>query len=129
MTHAGFIVPRNRVLSISDSLTDYLKVCFRTSFNDYISQMFYPFFRARSPQLTSQELINASSLKSISAYLREADKIGLVTNADDFLYAPGELAYLRGVFASRAKIYPHGGHCGNMAYRENVAYMINFFKN
>jgi len=129
MTHAGFIVPRNRVLSISDSLTDYLKVCFRTSFNDYINQMFLPFFSARKPGLTFQELINDSSLKSIDSYLRESDKIGLVTNADDFLYAPGELDYLRGVFASKAKIYPHGGHCGNMAYRDNVTYMINFFKN
>jgi hypothetical protein len=129
MTHAGFIVPRNRVLSISDSLTDYLKVCFRTSFNDYITQMFYPFFSMQNQALTFQELINGSSLKSISAYLRDSGKIGLVTNTDDFLYAPGELDYLRSVFTERAKIYLHGGHCGNMAYRENVRYMINFFKN
>lgn len=129
MTHSGFIVPRNRVLTISDSLTDYLKVCFRTSFNDYITQMFYPFFSSHNPGLTFQELISGSSLKSIEPYLRESIKIGLVTNADDFLYAPGELDYLRSVFAARAKIYPRGGHCGNMAYRENVTYMINFFKN
>jgi hypothetical protein len=129
MTHSGFIVPRNRVLTISDSLTDYLKVCFRTSFNDYITQMFYPFFSSHNPGLTFQEIISGSSLKSIEPYLRESIKIGLVTNADDFLYAPGELDYLRSVFAARAKIYPRGGHCGNMAYRENVTYMINFFKN
>jgi hypothetical protein len=129
MTHAGFIVPRNRVLSISDSLTDYLKVTFRTSFNDYITQMFYPFFSARNQGITFSELISGASLKSIGPYLRESNKIGLVTNADDFIYAPGELEYLRGVFSSRAKIYPRGGHCGNMAYHENITHMINFFKN
>jgi hypothetical protein len=48
-------------------------------------------------------------------------------NADDIILAPGELEYLEQVFGDRAQIYPTGGHCGNMDYRDNVAYMMNFF--
>ena len=32
--------------------------------------------------------------------------------------------YLQEVLGDRAKIYPYGGHCGNMDYSENVAYML-----
>jgi hypothetical protein len=39
------------------------------------------------------------------------------------------LAFLKNVFGARAKIYPYGGHLGNMTYRDNVADMINVFKN
>ena len=31
------------------------------------------------------------------------------------------------VFGTRAKIYVKGGHCGNLAYRDNIADMIAFF--
>ena len=50
-------------------------------------------------------------------------------NADDIILADGELDYLVGVFGARAKIYPDGGHCGNMAHRDNVAFMVDYFKN
>jgi hypothetical protein len=33
------------------------------------------------------------------------------------------------VFGARAKIYARGGHCGNMRFRDNVAHMLNVFKN
>jgi len=42
--------------------------------------------------------------------------------------APGEIDFFREVFGERAKIYPHGGHCGNMAYPDNLAFMVGFFK-
>jgi hypothetical protein len=68
------------------------------------------------------------SLKSIEGYLRNTQKIGLVTNEDDLILAPGEIDFFLQVFGSRAKLYPNGGHCGNMIYKENVDYMIGFFK-
>jgi hypothetical protein len=40
----------------------------------------------------------------------------------------GEIDFFRDVFGSRAKIYPTGGHCGNMAHRDNVAHMLSVFK-
>jgi len=31
------------------------------------------------------------------------------------------------VMGDRARIWPRGGHCGNMAYRDNVEHMLAFF--
>jgi predicted alpha/beta-fold hydrolase len=128
VTNTGYIKPKNLILTTGDSTTDYAKVCMNTSFLDYFNEMFYPFFRARQPDLSKQALIDGLSLRSIEDYLKNTKKIGLVHNEDDIILAPGEIDFFRQVFGSRAKIYPNGGHCGNMIYIENVDYMINFFK-
>jgi hypothetical protein len=125
----GYIVPKNLKLSSTDSLTDYLKVTSRQSFVDYVDHLLYPHLSAADPGLTKAQLISGTSLAAIEDYLKTAGKIGLITNADDLILAPGEVAYLKRVFQARAKIYPTGGHCGNMDHKNNVAYMINFFSN
>ena len=61
-------------------------------------------------------------------YLRSSVKFGVVTNENDFILTKAELDYLRLVFGARAKIYPRGGHLGNLEYKENLAYMVEFFK-
>jgi len=129
MTDFGLIKPKHLVLGSADSLTDYFMVSARTSFLDYFDEIFYPYFRSKQPGLTEAALIERLSLRSIAAYLRNAPKIILMENEDDLILAPEDLAFLKDVFGSRAKIYPFGGHCGNMSFRDNVAYMINFFKN
>ena len=128
VTNTGYIKPKNLVLTTADSTTDYFKVACRTSFLDYFNQMFYPYFHGRQADLTKEALIESVSLKSIDDYLRNTKKIGLLHNEDDIILAPGEIDFFRQAFGSRAKIYPNGGHCGNMIYKENVDYMIEFFK-
>lgn len=129
LTKSSFIVPREQVLTTATSLTDYQKVCGRTSFTDYFDGILYPYFKARQPELSRQALIDSLSLKSIEAYLAGSEKIGLMHNSDDLILAPGEIDFFKQVFKSRAKIYPNGGHCGNMGYKTNVADMVEFFKN
>jgi hypothetical protein len=127
MTNSGYITPRRPPLTATDSLTPYAEVALRTSYDDYIDHLFLPFFERRQPGITREDLIYGTSLKSIEGYLRHAKKIGLMHNEDDITLADGDLAYLRGVFGDRAKIYIKGGHVGNLDYRDNVAGMINFF--
>jgi predicted alpha/beta-fold hydrolase len=129
MTNSGYIKPKNLKLSLTDSLTEYFKVSIRISFHDYFKEYFLPFFESRYPDLTRKKLIHNMSLESIEEYLRESNKIFMMTNADDPILAPGELEYLREVFQSRAKIYPRGGHLGNMEYKDNIAYMIHVLLN
>ena len=31
------------------------------------------------------------------------------------------------LFGARARVYPRGGHLGNLEFSENIAYMVNFF--
>ncbi|OQY11970.1 MAG: alpha/beta hydrolase [Desulfobacteraceae bacterium 4572_19] len=128
MSNAGFIVPKNTVLSPYDSLTDYFKVTLQVSFMDYFDKLLYPYLKSKNPDCTKQEVIDLMSLKSIENYLIATKKISLVTNADDLILLPGDISYLSEVFGDRAKIYPWGGHCGNIGYKSNIEYMINYFQ-
>ena len=125
MTNVGYVVPKNKVLKNSDSLEDYFWTSLHLSFLDYFNEYFYPYFKSRHPGLSKEELIEALSLKSIEGYLASSAKIGVITNEDDFILAPGELDYLRRVFGPRIKIYPSGGHLGNLEYRDNMAFLID----
>ena len=125
MTNGGYVIPKNKVLRNSDSLEDYFWTYLHLSFLDYFNEYFYPYFQSRHPGLSKEELIEALSLKSIEGYLASSAKIGVITNEDDFILAPGELDYLQRVFGPRIKIYPSGGHLGNLEYRDNMAFLID----
>ena len=123
----GYIIPEGARLTTSTPLTDYLIVAHRIRFTEYFHEFFYPYFRKQQPELSEQELIKRLSLKAIEPYLRASAKIGLIHNEDDIIMAPGDIDWLRQVFGARAKIYPNGGHCGNIDHYTNVAHMVRFF--
>ena len=115
MTAGGFFVPPGVTLAVTDSLTDYGKVALRSSFETYLREYMLPFMARRVPGTTLHSLIASSSIESIEDYLSRSPKVRMVTNADDVILAPGELDYLRSIFGERARIFPTGGHCGNLA--------------
>ena len=127
MTHSGFVVPKNLVLHQSDSLDPYLRTLLHISYVKYMEELVLPAAQVHDPQLTRQSLIDSLSLKAIDGYLRETDKIGVMTNEDDFILDKSELDYLRQLFGDRAIIFPHGGHLGNLKQRQVVAAMTNYF--
>jgi hypothetical protein len=128
MTNAGVIVPKNVELGSADSLYDYFRVTSTMSFVDYFEALLFPYYQAKYPELTERLAIEIVSMRHIEEYLRTSPKIGLMGTEDDPILSPEDVAFLKDVFGSRAKIYPTGGHCGNMSYRENVADMLNFFR-
>jgi len=128
MTNGGYVIPKNKVLKNSDPLADYLWTCLHLSFLDYFNEYFCPHFQRTRPELTREELIESLSLKKIEDYLASSNRIGVITNEDDFILAPGELDYLRRIFGSRIKIYPSGGHLGNLEYRDNMAFLIDWLR-
>lgn len=128
MTNSGYVVPKNRVLQPTDSLYEYFLVSTHLSFFDYFNEQFFPHFLKQRPGLTKQQLIDSQSLSSIEGYLKSSKKFGVMTNENDFILTRAELDYLRQLFGERARIYPRGGHLGNLEYRENLAYMIAFLK-
>jgi len=129
VTNSGYIVPKNHVMKKNESTTNYFKVANRLTFSDYYYERFLPFYTAQNSEVTDASLKYDTSLNSIASYLSANDKIVVVHNQDDLILAPGEIDFFRNTFKSRAHIYPTGGHCGNLAYKENVDYMINYFKN
>jgi hypothetical protein len=127
MTNSGYIVPKNRVLSTTENLAPYSKVAHRITFLQYFDELLYPYYKSKQPGLGRQELLDELSLRSIEGYLRNSDKIYVMHNADDLILQPGEIDFFTDVFGSRAKIYPWGGHCGNMDYKVNVDHMLGLF--
>jgi predicted alpha/beta-fold hydrolase len=128
MRDAGFVKPRNVSLTRNSDPTQFQQMVYRIGFTDYYHLFFYPYFKDRDPSITRDQLIDEMSLKNIEAYLRSADKIEVMHNENDIILEPGEIDFFREVFGSRAKIYPTGGHCGNMAHRDNVAHMVSVFQ-
>ena len=127
LTRSGVVVRRNITLTTLDRLTRYLKVCVRVGFSEYVRHLLLPYFEKRRPGVRLEQLIAESSLRAIEDYLRSSEKIGLMTNEDDIILAPGELDFLRSVFGPRARIYVTGGHLGNLEHKQNVADLIAFF--
>ena len=128
LTKAGYVVPKGIELRRHDRTTEYAKILIRLSFVDYFKGLFLPYFQGKNPSLTEADLVRLTSLKYLDGYLRTSPKFGLIHNEDDIILLPGEIDYLRDLFGSRAQIFPHGGHCGNMAYPDNVTAMVDFFQ-
>jgi pimeloyl-ACP methyl ester carboxylesterase len=128
MTKSGYVVPKNQVIQTSDRIADYFRVSVRLSFIDYINEYFYPYMEKKHPGLTLEQLIASEGLKNIEGYLKGNPKFGVMTNENDFILDDADRSYLKQLFGERTKIYPVGGHCGNMAYRENVVDMVDMLK-
>ncbi|NPU83366.1 MAG: alpha/beta hydrolase [Syntrophaceae bacterium] len=128
MTNSGYVVPKNRVLGATDPLGDYFRVSVHLSFLTYFDEYFYPYIRKKRPGLDRAAYIASLGLRSIEGYLKASPKFGAMTNEDDFILTKEEVDYLRGLFGERARIYPRGGHMGNLEYRDNMADFIGFFK-
>jgi hypothetical protein len=127
MTNYGFLKPKEVILDRYSDLTQYRQVANRIGFTDFYHDFFFPFYREKHPDIDRDDLISSMSLRHIEDYLRNSPKVTVMHNADDVILEPGEIDFFREVFGDRAQIYPHGGHCGNMSYRDNVAFMVNTF--
>ncbi len=127
MTDFGYVKPKGLALDRYADLTVYNQVMRRLGFTDYYHDFFYPFYKADYPDMSRDEFISAISLTGIADYLRSAEKITVMHNENDIILEPGEIDFFNEVFGERATIYPYGGHCGNMNYKENVAHMVATF--
>jgi hypothetical protein len=128
MTDFGYVKPKNVKLTRNSSPGDYTKVAFRLGFTDYFHEFFYPFYQAQDPSLTRERIVEEMSLTHIEDYLHNAKKIYVIHNANDVILEPGQIDFFPRVFGDRARIYPSGGHCGNMGDDRVVGYMLNVFK-
>jgi hypothetical protein len=128
MTNFGFIKPGNEILKKTSPMQDYLRVSMRVGFTDYYHEYIFPYFHERDPSLTRESLVDMLSLRYIEDFLRTAKNIGVVHNQDDIILTKGEIDFFPEVFGDRAKIYPRGGHLGNLDHRDTLAYIVEYFK-
>lgn len=130
MTNAGFIKPANEILAKNTNLNEYLDVSLRVGLTDYFHEFMWPYFQRTklTSALTREEFAQQQSLTSIAEYLRQEPKIGVVANRDDVILERREIEFLTSTFDARAKIYPTGGHLGNLEQREVIDYAVQYFK-
>jgi hypothetical protein len=127
MIGGGNVIEPGSPLNIGTSLTGYFKRSMRWPFTKYFEEMLLPYWQKRIPELTRDAAIEGSGLSAIEDYLRSADNIHVMTNRDDMILGDGDIEFLESTFGDRATIYPTGGHCGNLNYKENVEAMLEFF--
>ena len=127
MTNFGYVKPKEMVLTRHTDLLLFNRLVNRLGFTDYYHEYFYPYYRDNEGVASRDDFVGSESLTHIEDYLRNSPKITVMHNEDGIILEPGEIDFFREVFGERAKIYPYGGHCGNMSYRDNVAYMVNTF--
>jgi hypothetical protein len=124
----GHVIEAARPLARTTSLTVPFKRSVRWPFRRYLDDLLLPFGSDREPGLTREALVAAGAMTSIRAFLSAATHVGVITNADEIILTPEDLAFLRDAFGARATIFPSGGHCGNLRYHENVEAMLHFFE-
>ena len=108
------------------NMKEYLKAVNFATFEDYVNKIGFPYYKKHNKDYSIEALKREASLKVIENYLRTSPKIAAVTNADELILNEKDFAFLKDVFKDRLVIYPKGGHCGNMFYKENVDVMLKF---
>lgn len=127
-SNARKVYVKNEVEKFED-MDKYLKAINFSNFEEYISKIAYPYYKERyGNKLDMNKLTEFSDLNIIQKYLENAKNIHVVTNRDELILTNKNLKYLEKTFKGRIKVYPYGGHCGNMYYQENVDHMLNTFK-
>ena len=108
------------------NMKEYFKAVNFATFEDYVNKVGFPYYKKYNKDFSIEDLKREASLRVIEDYLRTSPKITAVTNADELILNEKDINYLKDVFKDRLVIYPKGGHCGNMFYKENVDVMLKF---
>lgn len=97
----------------------------------YLKQFILPYFSTKYSKVL--DILKQSNLHLVRKTLVENKNIYLMHNADDMLIDADQLTYLQNIFENdRRKIYPLGGHLGNLWYETNqkdLLQMLDGIKN
>ncbi|WP_354624648.1 hypothetical protein [Psychromonas sp. MME2] len=127
MKNIGAITYKNHTIDKFESISPAFARGAQLGFLTYFEKGMLPYYKAEDTTLNKQIMIDRLSLESIADYLSSSNKIAMVTNADDIILAEGDLSFLVKTFGDRGKVFPYGGHCGNMDEKVWVEHMLAFF--
>ena len=109
-----------------ESLNKYFKKLIKYGFIDYFENIVSPYYMTKYGGDNIENIKRATGIRQIKDYLEKSKKIGVFTNEDELILSQEDLNFLKSTFKGRIKVYPYGGHCGNMFYKENVEDYIIF---
>jgi hypothetical protein len=105
-----------------------MMVSVRLGFTDYFHEFAWPFYQDQSASKNRQEFAVEQSLHPLGEFLAQAQHIAVVHNQDDIILDVDEIDFFPAIFGERAKIYPHGGHMGNLEQHETLGYILDYFR-
>jgi pimeloyl-ACP methyl ester carboxylesterase len=95
---------------------------------NYVKTFLVPGLRlGGNPKINLETLDKKTSIRSIKSALENNPTVFLMHNLDDILVSDEEITYLEKIFGNRARIYPHGGHLGNLWYSTNKKHILEVF--
>jgi hypothetical protein len=97
------------------------------SYTDYINKLLVPYWNRDGRHVSKSQLISEADLHRIARFLASDEDIDVFTNADDPILSRQEVGFLRATFGDRARIRPHGGHLGNLAYKKTIRALQDYF--
>jgi hypothetical protein len=128
MTRSGYIAPKDKAFGDSESLEYYAWASAQVPFVQYVDELLLPTVMKERPGATREQLLREASLHGIETWLRGNPRVFALSNADEIILAPGELDYMRSVLAERLRVYPRGGHCGNILHRDTVRDIVTVLR-
>ena len=101
----------------------------RFTLSEYNEKIAAPLWEKQAGNLPAdtRHFIQSGSLVPIIDRLRGNPKVHILHNADDFLVERKSIEALKTVLGDRVRIYPYGGHLGNLWYSENKKYALRYF--
>ena len=90
----------------------------QSSFARYVLELLVPdVLESRDAgRSDADEVVAAASLPHHAAALAADARVRVITNADDFLLAPGSIEYLDKLLGDRLTVFERGGHLGNLGH-------------
>ncbi|WP_066014921.1 hypothetical protein [Endozoicomonas atrinae] len=133
MNRTGLIAPDGQKMTVTESRTPFFHRSMHWSFQQYLERMLLPSLNAHRKEqgeslMTRREAFLQSSLPVLERWLKKSQHIGVMHNADDLIIDQPGLTFIYDTFGRRARIYPYGGHMGNLQFSTNVQDMVGFIK-
>ncbi len=124
----GRYAPTDQRITVSTSLTPYLRRALFCDFSCYLRNQLWPDWQSRNAEKTIEDMAFETSLQSIEEHIADNPRMAVITNADDFILTRDDYRYLADTFAERAFLFPRGGHGGNLQHQQVTARMLSFLE-
>ncbi|MGL5055687.1 MAG: serine/threonine protein kinase [Fusobacteriaceae bacterium] len=109
-----------------DSMFKYFERINFANFISYLDKLLMPYYEEKG--FTKEQLLNKVTIYELENYLKNTNKIAVITNKDEIILDNADIKYLENVFGNRMILFPYGGHCGNMYYKPNVDTMLKYLQ-
>lgn len=125
----GRLIKKGEVPKRFDSITNYFLDGLSISYDEYASEILYPYLVENNKiDVSYEEFLKTFSVKNSEKFIRENNEdIIFMTSIDDVLIDQEDIDYIRKTFKNRV-FFPYGGHTGILWHSEVNKIMLDKLK-